>query len=150
MSPSLFRGRFEFSIDPKGRLSIPAKFRQIIEQRHEGKVFVANLPKCLVAYTPEEWEAVEARASRLPAFNPKVQAYQRLFISSAVECGVDGQGRILVPPSLRSQAALERQVVIAGLLDRFEIWSRQRWDEEMAEAMKNFDQISEDLAGLGI
>ncbi len=150
MSPAVFRGRFEHSIDPKGRLSIPAKFREIIEARHEGRLVLTNLTRCLVAYTPDEWEVLEEKAGRLPTLKPNVQTYLRFFVSGATFCELDAQGRILVPPTLRTHAALDRHAVLAGLLNRFEVWSRQRWQEEMAESLKNFDQIAEDLAELGL
>jgi MraZ protein len=149
MSPAIFRGRFEHAIDPKGRLSIPAKFREVIEQRHDGRIIITNLPKCLVAYTPEEWEAIEAKASRLPTLKkPNVQAYLRFFISGATECEIDGQGRILIPPTLRSHAALERHVVLVALTNRFEIWNRERLEEE--KRFFSDDQIADDLADLGL
>lgn len=149
MSPTIFRGRYEPVIDPKGRLAIPARFREALEASHGGQVVVTNLAKCLVAYTPEEWEGIEAKAGRLPGLKPAAAAFLRFFYSGAVFCDLDAQGRILIPPSLRSHAALEKQVVVAGLLNKFEIWSRQRWDEEQAEVIKNFDQIAADLADFG-
>lgn len=150
MSDILFRGRFEHSIDEKGRLSIPAKFRENIVDNHGGRIFLTNLPRCLVIYTPEQWEAIEAKASNLSALKSNVQAFLRYFYSGATECDLDRQGRILIPPTLRSAAALGRQVVLAGMLNKIEIWDQERWDEEIQRAVANFDQISEELSDFGL
>ena len=146
----MFRGRFEHSIDEKGRLSIPAKFRDVILQDHGGKLVLTNLPQCLVCYTPDEWEVLESKASRLSTLNSNVQGFLRYFYSGATECDLDKQGRILIPPTLRSAAGLDRQVVLAGMINKIEIWSQQRWDEVLKSAVDNFDQISGELADFGL
>ncbi len=150
MNPILFRGRFEHNIDDKGRLSIPSKFRDVIDQNHGGRLVVTNLPYCLVVYTPDEWEILESKASKLSTLKTNVQGFLRYFYSGATECELDKQGRILVPPTLRSAAGLDKQVVLAGMLNKIEIWSRERWDEEIQRAVQNFDQISEELADFGL
>ncbi len=150
MSKILFRGRFEHSIDEKGRLSVPVKFRENIVDNHGGRIVLTNLPRCLVIYTPEQWESIEAKASNLSALKSNVQAFLRYFYSGATECDLDRQGRILIPPTLRSAAALDRQVVLAGMLNKIEIWSQERWDEEIQRAVDNFDQISEELSDFGL
>ncbi len=150
MNPILFRGRFEHNIDDKGRLSIPSKFRDVIDQNHDGRLVVTNLPYCLVVYTPDEWEILESKASKLSTLKTNVQGFLRYFYSGATECELDKQGRILVPPTLRSAAGLDKQVVLAGMLNKIEIWSRERWDEEIQRAVQNFDQISEELADFGL
>ena len=150
MNPVLFRGRFEHNIDDKGRLSIPSKFRDVIDQNHDGRIVLTNLPHCLVVYTPDEWEILESKASKLSTLKANVQGFLRYFYSGATECELDKQGRILVPPTLRSAAGLDKQVVLAGMLNKIEIWSRERWDEEIQRAVQNFDQISEELADFGL
>jgi MraZ protein len=150
MSAILFRGRFEHSIDDKGRLSIPARFREIIVDNHNGRIVLTNLPRCLVIYTSEEWEAIEAKASNLSALKSNVQAFLRYFYSGATECDLDRQGRILIPPTLRNAAGLDRQVVLAGMLNKIEIWGQNQWKEEIQHAMDNFDQISEELSEFGL
>jgi MraZ protein len=111
---------------------------------------VTNLPHCLVIYTPDEWEILESKASKLSTLKANVQGFLRYFYSGATECELDKQGRILVPPTLRSAAGLDKQVVLAGMLNKIEIWSRERWDEEIQRAVQNFDQISEELADFGL
>lgn len=150
MNTNLFRGRYEHAIDEKGRLSIPSKFRENIMENHGGRLVITNLPHCLVVYTPEEWETIESKASRLSTLKSNVQGFLRYFYSGATECELDKQGRILIPPTLRSAAGLDRQVVIAGMLNKIEIWCQERWDEEIKRAVDNFDQISEELADFGL
>lgn len=150
MGSDLFRGRFEFTIDEKGRLSIPSKFRDIVQQGHDGKLIVTNLPRCLVAYTPDQWESIESKASRLSTLNANVQSFLRYFYSGATECELDRQGRILVPPTLRSAADLQHQVVIAGMVNKIEIWSKERFDEEIKRAVDNFDSIIQELSDFGL
>ncbi len=150
MSQVPFRGRHQHALDEKGRLSIPSRFREIIAQEHEGRLVVTNLPLCLVAYTPEQWDLIESRTSRLSNVKSNVQSFLRYFYSGATECELDRQGRILIPPSLRDAVDLDRQVVVAGMFNRIEIWSQAKWDEEMKKAVENFDDISVELADLGL
>ena len=150
MSSLPFRGRHQHALDEKGRLSIPSRFRDIIAQDHDGKLIVTNLPHCLVAYTPDQWELIESRTSRLSNVKSNVQSFLRYFYSGATECELDRQGRILIPPSLREAANLDRQVVVAGMFNRIEIWNQDRWEEEMKKAVENFEDISDELADLGL
>ena len=150
MSQVLFRGRYQHALDEKGRLSIPSRFREILAQEHDGKLIITNLPHCLVAYTPGQWEAIEARSGELSTVKSNVQSFLRFFYSGATECEIDKQGRILIPPSLRDAIGLDKQVVVAGMLNRLEIWSQARWDEEMKKAVENFDDISDELADFGL
>ena len=145
-----FRGRHQHSLDEKGRLSIPSKFREIIAQDHDGRLIITNFPLCLVAYTPEQWGIIESRTSMLSNVKSNVQSFLRYFYSGATECELDRQGRILIPPSLREAVDLDRQVVVAGMVNRIEIWSQTRWDEEMKKAVENFDDISTELADFGL
>ena len=150
MSHVTFRGRYQHALDDKGRLSIPSRFREILTQEHDGRLVITNLPHCLVAYTPNQWDAIEARSGKLSSVKSNVQSFLRYFYSGATECELDKQGRILIPPSLREAVDLDRQVVIAGMLNRIEIWSQVRWDEEMKKAVDNFDDITDELADFGL
>ena len=126
MSHTPFRGRHQHALDEKGRLSIPSKFREIISQDHDGRLVITNLPHCLVAYAPDQWELIESRTARLSNVKSNVQSFLRYFYSGATECELDRQGRILIPPSLREAVNLYRQVVVAGMFNRIEIWSQER------------------------
>jgi len=146
----MFRGRFEYTIDSKGRVSIPAKFRELLAEKYDDRLVLTNFDRCLVAYPYEEWRVLEEKVSSLSMVKKETKAFQRFFISGAVECPIDKLGRILIPPTLREYAQLERNVVFAGMLKKFEIWSQGRWEEEISRSQENFEGISESLAELGL
>ena len=146
----MFRGRFEYTIDPKGRVSIPAKFRELLAEKYDDRLIVTNFDRCLVAYPYEEWRILEDKVGSLSMVKKEAKAFQRFFLSGAAECPIDKLGRILIPPTLRVYAQLEKSVVFAGLVKKFEIWSRERWAEEIVRSQENFEGISEALAELGL
>jgi MraZ protein len=146
----MFRGRFEYTIDPKGRVSIPAKFRELLAEKYDDRLIVTNFDRCLVVYPYEEWRILEDKVSSLSMVKKEAKAFQRFFLSGAAECPIDKLGRILIPPTLRAYAQLEKNVVFAGLVKKFEIWSRERWAEEIVRSQENFEGISEALAELGL
>lgn len=146
----MFRGRFEHSVDSKGRVSIPAKFRELLAEKYDDRLILTNFDRCLVAYPYEEWRVLEERVGSLSMVKKEVKAFQRFFISGATECPIDKLGRILVPPTLRDYAQLGRNVVFAGMLRKFEIWSKDRWLEEIKRSEVDFEGMGEALADLGI
>ena len=146
----MFRGRSIHTLDAKGRIRIPTRFRDILKTRYEDRFVITNLDRCLVAYPLHEWEIIEERLGSLSLVRQDVKAFQRFFISGATECNFDKQGRVLIPQTLREHASLEREVVLAGMLRSFEIWSKDYWDQEIKSAHDNFSQITTTLAELGI
>jgi MraZ protein len=146
----MFRGRFEHTIDSKGRVSIPAKFRELLAERYDDRVMITNFDRCLVAYPYEEWKAIEEKISSLSMVKKETKAFQRFFVSAAAECPIDKLGRVLIPPTLRSYAQLEKDVVFAGMIKKFEIWRRERFLEEIQKAEENFEGMAEPLASLGL
>jgi MraZ protein len=146
----MFRGRFEHTIDSKGRVSIPAKFRELLAEKYDERLILTNFDRCLVAYPFEEWRVLEEKVGLLSMVKKEVRAFQRFFISGASECPIDKLGRILIPPTLRAYAQLERNVVFNGMLKKFEVWSKDRWYEEIKRSEENFEGMSEALADLGI
>jgi MraZ protein len=146
----MFRGRFEHIVDSKGRVSIPARFRELLAEKYDDRLILTNFDRCLVAYPYEEWRVLEERVGSLSMVKKEVKAFQRFFISGATECPIDKLGRILVPPTLRDYAQLGRNVVFAGMLRKFEIWSKERWLEEIKRSEVDFEGMGEALAGLGI
>jgi MraZ protein len=146
----MFRGRFEHSVDSKGRVSIPAKFRELLAEKYDDRLILTNFDRCLVAYPYEEWRVLEERVSSLSMVKKEVKAFQRFFISGATECPIDKLGRILIPPTLRDYAQLGRNVVFAGMLRKFEIWSKERWLEEIKRSEVDFEGMGEALSDLGI
>lgn len=146
----MFRGRFEHTVDSKGRVSIPAKFRDLLAEKYDDRVILTNFDRCLVAYPYEEWRVLEERVGSLSMVKKEVKAFQRFFISGATECPIDKLGRILIPPTLRDYAQLGRNVVFAGMLRKFEIWSKERWLDEIKRSEVDFEGMGEALAELGM
>jgi MraZ protein len=144
----MFRGSFEHSVDSKGRVSVPSRFREIFSERYEGKlVLTMDFDKCIMAYPLEEWERVEEKIKALPQSQKEVKDYMRHVFSNAAECELDKQGRILIPPALREGARISKAVLIVGMLDKMEIWDKAAWD---ARKSQSGDKISEELSSLGL
>jgi MraZ protein len=146
----MFRGRSLHTLDVKGRIRIPSRFREILKRRFDDQLVITNFDRCLIAYPLPEWERIEERLGELSLVRQDVKAFQRFFISGATECNFDKQGRILIPPTLREHAQLEREVVLAGMVKSFEIWAKPLWDEEIKRSHENFAQITATLSDLGI
>jgi MraZ protein len=146
----LFRGRFEIIIDNKGRINVPSKFRDNLKERGDERLVITNFDKGLVAYPFNEWVELENKASRLSMVSREAKAFLRFFVSGATECSLDKQGRVLIPPVLRDYAGLDKDIVVAGMLNKIEIWSRERWDGVLSLSEESFDEMSGVLSDLGI
>ena len=146
----MFRGRSVHTLDAKGRVRIPSRFREILKTQFDDRFIITNLDRCLIAYPLREWEKIEEKLGDLSFVRQDVKAFQRFFISGATECNFDKQGRVLIPQTLREHACLERETVLAGMVKSFEIWSKPLWDEEIKRSHENFGQITATLAELGI
>ena len=145
----MFRGRSKHFLDDKGRLAIPARFREVLQTKSNQILVLTNHDSCLWAFAQDEWKTIEENAARMPQLDHAVNTYLRYFISGAQECVVK-QGRITIPPDLREISGLKKEVVLVGGLKLFEIWDRERWEEEFERAKRNFPQVSQALQGLGI
>ena len=145
----MFRGRSKHFLDDKGRLAIPARFREVLQTKSNQILVLTNHDNCLWAFAQDEWKTIEENAARMPQLDHAVNTYLRYFISGAQECLVK-QGRITIPPDLREISGLKKEVVLVGGLKLFEIWDRERWEEEFERAKRNFPQVSQSLKGLGI
>ena len=145
-----FRGRSAAKLDPKGRLRIPAKFREVLQKHYTDALIVSKHEQCLVAYPPEKWEEMEAKAANLSQFNSQHRSFVRRFISGAETCEFDSQGRILIPPLLREDAHLEQDVILVGMLSSFEIWNKATYDRQVAHDTENERQIIETIADSGL
>ena len=141
----MFMGEYNHSIDNKGRLIIPAKFR---EQLGDTFVVTQGLDGCLFIYANEEWEAFTEKLKQLPLTNLKARKFTRYFLAGATSCEVDKQGRILLPQKLRQSADLTKDVVLAGVGSRIEIWDSARWEEN--STYEDMEEIAENMEGLGI
>lgn len=145
----MFRGRSRHTLDSKGRLAIPARFREVLERAGESSVIVTNHDHCLWAYAKKDWQVIEEKAANLPQFDEAVNTYLRYFVSGAAECPLK-QGRITIPPDLREFAGLNRELVLVGELRRFEIWDKNGWEEAFQTAKDNFAKASQSLKEMGI
>lgn len=130
----MFRGQFVHSIDAKGRVSLPARFRDALLADGDGRLVVtpALFDPCLHVYPMRAWEQFEHKVSELPSLDDNVVRFRRMYVSAAVECEVDKAGRILVVPHLRDQAELTKDVLWAGMGTNLELWSKNRWDAALA------------------
>lgn len=142
------RGRYAHTIDAKGRVSIPAGLRVELDATEDRPPILTNLldSPALGLYSHDRWEEIERRLDSMSQTHPKVQKVRRMLISGAVEAPIDGQGRLLIPPHLREHAGLEREVTIAGLGSRIEIWDRARFDAELREIKDHGPEISEEIS----
>jgi MraZ protein len=145
----LFEGRSRHSLDEKGRLAIPARFKEILKRKADSFLVVTNLNNCLVAFARDDWQKIKEKAVNLPLFDSAANIYIRYFISGAIACPLK-QGRILIPSNLRELAGLNKEVVLVGHLTRFEIWDKTKWEEEFERAKKSFPGISQSLSDMGI
>ncbi len=143
----MFRGQFLHSIDSKGRVSLPARFRDVIAVDNRQILVITPSPfdRCLHAYSLREWERLESKISEYSNLEPNVVRFKRLYISAAVECELDKNGRIVVPQNLREQAGLEKEVFLAGMGRNFEMWTKAGWDAALSvtdEQQEAFKQVA--------
>jgi len=143
----MFMGEYQHTIDNKGRVSIPSKFREEL-----GEVFVITkgLDNCLFVYPMEEWNRLEQKLKSLPFTRADARAFARFFFSGAVECELDKQGRVLLPQVLREHARIKKDVVIIGVSTRIEIWAKEVWEEYSLQAAANYEAIAETLVDLDL
>ncbi len=140
-------GEYRHNLDTKGRLAIPAKFREKIEA---GAIVTRGLDKCLFVFGPQEWENLVQKLTALPLAQANSRAFVRLMLAGASDAKPDTQGRILIPDYLRKYAGLKKGTVVAGLYNRFEIWDEEEWNVYKQKTEATSDEIAEKLGELGI
>ena len=143
----MFLGEYEHSIDTKGRLAVPAKFRP---QLGDGLVVTRGFDRCLQVYPVEQWSKLALAVSALPVASPAARQLRRLLFSSAADIELDRQGRILLPANLREYAGIEDLAVVSGMNTYFEIWAKDAWETTLAGIAENGGNIAEAIAGLGL
>ncbi len=139
----MVKGTYRLRVDPKGRMPIPAVFRRLLGD--SGQVVVTLLDQCLAVYPTSDWARLETQLAALPAFNKQVKALTRLLASRAADCEIDVQGRVLLPPALRAAVGLDRDAVVVGVLNRFEVWSPEGWDSFVRDSERLLDDVSLDI-----
>lgn len=145
--PKLLIGEYEHTIDSKGRLIMPAKLREDMGDKF---IITKGLDGCLFGFSQTEWNNFEEKLKTLPLTNKNARDFVRFFLSGAMECEVDKQGRFLISSNLREYATLEKETMITGVGTRIEIWNRDKWKKYNSEENLSADQIAENMANLGM
>ncbi|MCH7320831.1 MULTISPECIES: division/cell wall cluster transcriptional repressor MraZ [Solibacillus] len=140
----MFMGEYQHSIDAKGRMIVPAKFRELL-----GETFVLTrgLDHCILGYPMDEWRKLEQKLKDLPMTKKDARAFARFFFSGASEVELDKQGRINIPSTLINHANLEKECIILGVSSKIEIWAKDAWDSYLDESSESFNDIAENLIG---
>lgn len=143
----MFIGEYSHTVDPKKRVSLPAKFRKDLASK---AVVTRGLDQCLFVYPLKTWNELAEKLGTLPMGESGTRSFVRLMLAGAIDVEIDAQGRILIPDYLRDYADLKKNVIVAGLFNRLEIWNENKWQEYKGKAEKNTDEIAEQLGKLGI
>jgi MraZ protein len=146
----MFRGQYHHTIDDKGRIIFPSRFREIFAEKFDNRLVITNWDGYLMVFPLAEWRLMEEKMSHQSLLKKEVRAFQRYFMSGAVDCILDSHGRVLIPPNLREYAKLERDVILAGMTRVIEIWNRESFAREMDKAASEVDSFSDYMADLGI
>ncbi len=143
----MFIGEYSHTIDAKGRVHLPAKFRRGMRQ---GVVVTRGLDRCLFVYPADEWQELAQKLAALPLSHKKSRAFARLMLAGAWDAKLDAQGRIILPEYLRQYASLVKHVTLAGLYNRIEVWNEDAWSQYKAKTEADTENIAEAMVGLGI
>ena len=146
----MFRGQFTHALDDKGRTSLPAKFRDQLLGQSDPRVVVTPSPfdPCLHLYPISAWEEYERKISDLPSHDPRIEKFRRLYVSPALECELDRNGRIRISPDFRQRAGLEKEVLFAGMGKIVELWATQAWQAETSMSKDELEALREDIKEL--
>ena len=133
-----FRGNFTHTLDPKGRVSLPAEFRKIIQDKNQNKIVITNYvsdgSRCLEGFALSDWEIFEDKLRKKSRFDAKLQKLENFYLSRAAECHIDSSGRILIPTHLRAYASIEKDITFTSSIHGFRIWDKRVWDNVFAQA----------------
>ncbi|MBO8126024.1 MAG: division/cell wall cluster transcriptional repressor MraZ [Firmicutes bacterium] len=143
----MFMGEYNHTVDAKGRMIMPAKFRDGLGEKF---VVTRGLDRCLFVYPQDEWQKLEEKIKTLPMTKRDVRAFVRTLFSGATECEVDKQGRINLPKNLLEYAGIDKDAVVIGVSTRVEIWSKAEWESYSEDAADSFEEIAEHIVDLGI
>ncbi|MGY5452091.1 division/cell wall cluster transcriptional repressor MraZ [Agarivorans sp. MS3-6] len=146
----MLRGASSINLDAKGRLTMPTRYREWLMDECQGQL-VCTIDinhRCLLLYPLAEWEEIERKLRRLSSMNPAERRLQRLLLGYADDCEMDKNGRLLIPPPLRQHASLEKKIMLVGQLNKFELWSDEQWQQQIAEDIaldENVDMLTDNL-----
>jgi len=143
----MFIGEYHHSLDDKGRIQVPVKFRSDFKK---GAVVTRGLDSCLFIYTKTAWQDLAVKLAKLPLARANTRAFARLMLAGAMDVEIDNQGRMLIPDYLRQYGGIKRQVVVAGLYDRLELWDESKWATYKKSTEKDSSDIAEALGELGV
>ncbi len=150
----MFRGKYEHTIDSKGRLSIPSRFREVLLGKGDERLVITNFVidsmRCLDVYPLDEWLRFEEEIKKKPRFDPRMVKFQNYYLAAASECAVDKQGRVLIPPLLRQYADLKRDIVLVAALEKFRLCDKEAWKKIFSEAEEKLMQDPDFLGDLGL
>jgi MraZ protein len=142
--PKMFRGANKLTLDAKGRMVMPTRYRERLQELCGGKLVVTvDKDQCLLIYPLPDWEEIERKLMRLPTLNPQARRLQRLMVGHATDLELDGHGRVLLPPKLREFALLTRDAMLIGQGSRFELWDEARWNERRDEWLSEEDTATD-------
>lgn len=142
----MFYGEYAHALDKKGRMIIPAKFREVVKEHYTEKFFLTRgLDSCLFVFTEETWKTQERKFREMPFTRGEARKFNRLYFSGACEAVCDKQGRILIPDYLKQYAGIKEDVVILGVSDRFEIWAKEKWQKFFEANEGSFEELAEKL-----
>lgn len=145
----MFRGRYDYTLDDKGRLSIPSKFREILSANYDMKLILTYLDSCIVSYPEPEWAIISEKISS-QTLSKEARRVVRVLYSNVSECPIDRLGRILIPQSLRNDAGIKKNAVIIGMNRKIEIWAEETWVGVVREATSDRDKLEEIVSELGL
>lgn len=143
----MFVGEFQHTLDPKGRLILPSKFREALS---DGLVMIKGFENCIFIFSRAEWPKVEDKLRALPLLKKQARMLSRYLFSGTSEDKPDKQGRVMVPQNLRDHAELEKEIVIIGVANRLEVWSKANWERYSAEAKSSYEEVAEELADIDL
>lgn len=142
----MFYGEHDHTIDRKGRLIIPSRFRQVLKEHYGDRCVVTRgLDRCLFLFPEDEWRTQESKFRALSFTKQEARRFNRFYFSGAAELGFDRQGRVLIPPYLKEYAGIKRDVVLVGVSNRIEIWDREEWKKFYEEFKESYEQVAEKL-----
>jgi len=145
-----FRGRSEHALDEKGRLNIATRFREVLRRQYDERLMITPWHNCLKAYPLPQWEEMEMTLRAEGKKNPNMVKLIRFMVGGVVECGLDKQGRVLLPPNLRTDCGLDKEVVVNGMITYFEIWNKKTWEADNKPSGDNFQNFEQTLLELGL